>query len=141
MTPEEINAWVLLFTGPTTFLIYVVILLNRQGDIQLVESSYQALLLIAFGAAAGISVITSFVTGRLSLDTNKRDIRDNQIEHASGYISTAPVVIGGLLVLVMGLAEVHHFWIANTMYFSFIVASVFRSITKIVAYRRGFGHW
>lgn len=141
MASEEINAWVQLATGPITFLIYLALLLSGQGETQLTQLAYQPLLLGAFGSAAGISILTSIITTRIASGSKKRDVRDDEIERASGYISVAPVVVGGLIVLVLALTGVHQFWIANVMYFSFIIASVFGSITKIVAYRRGLGRW
>lgn len=141
MSSEELNAWVLLVTAPITYFVYIAILLGSKGDALLFELAYQHLLVGAFGSAIGISLLTSFIVARVFSEAKHRDVRDDEIERASGSISVVPVVLGGLTVLGLAMGEVHHFWIANIMYFSFILAAVFRSITKIIAYRRGFGSW
>ena len=41
----------------------------------------------------------------------------------------------------LALAEVDHFWIANAIYTTFILAALTTSAVKIVAYRRGFQPW
>ncbi len=139
MVPEEINARVLLFLGPATFLTYVGLLLYGQGDLQLVDSAYESILVGSFGSAIGIALVTSLITVRLSPESQKRDVRDDEIERAGGYIGVSPLVIGGLVVLGMAMVQAHHFWIANVMYLSFVLSSVFSSVTKIIAYRRGLG--
>ena len=127
--------------GPATFLTYVGLLLYGQGDLQLVDSAYESILVGSFGSAIGIALVTSFITVRLSPESQKRDVRDDEIERARGYIGVSPLVIGGLVVLGMAMVQVHHFWIANVMYLSFVLSSVFSSVTKIIAYRRGLGRW
>ena len=141
MPPQEINAWVLLLVSPATFFTYVGILLSGQGDSALVDSPYEPILLGAFGLTMVVALFTSFVTPRFSSEPQKRDVRDDEFERAGGYIGVAPVVVGGLAVLGMAMMEVHHFWIANVMYLSFVLAAVSSALTKIVAYRRGLGRW
>ena len=47
-------------------------------------------------------------------------------------------VVAAAVPLILTLAEVDHFWIANTIYLAFILSATAGSIVKIVAYRRGF---
>ena len=35
------------------------------------------------------------------------------------------------------LAEFDYFWIANAMYFAFVLSALIGSVVKLVAYRRG----
>ncbi|WP_177244928.1 hypothetical protein [Streptosporangium canum] len=45
---------------------------------------------------------------------------------------------GGVVALGLTLAEYGNFWIANALYLAFVLDALASSITKIVAYRRGF---
>ena len=141
MVPEELNAWVLLFVAPAAFLIYVGLVLLGLGELQLVESAYEHFLVGAFGSTIGVALVTNIVARRRFPENQKRDRRDDEIERAGGYIAASPVVIGGFAALGMAMFETHHFWIANAIYLSFVLASVLSSGTKIVAYRRGLGRW
>ena len=39
--------------------------------------------------------------------------------------------------LLLTMAEVDYFWIANSLYLAFIIAAVVGAVVKLVAYRRG----
>ena len=51
------------------------------------------------------------------------------------------IVIGAVAGLLMALAEWDWFWIANTIFLCFALASIFEGIAKVVAYRRGIPQW
>ena len=72
------------------------------------------------------------------MDIGRSDERDKQISRRGDlvgfYVSSAGVV----LALGITMLEYEHFWIANTLYLSFVVGSVIGSIVKLAAYRRGF---
>ena len=50
-------------------------------------------------------------------------------------------VIGAVAALVMAMAEVDHFWIANAVYLAFLLSALLSSTAKIAAYRKGFHTW
>lgn len=50
-------------------------------------------------------------------------------------------MIGGVVALLMAMAEVQHFWIANVIYLTFVLSAILGSVAKVVAYRRGFQPW
>ena len=51
------------------------------------------------------------------------------------------VVVGGVAVLIMAMAEVDYFWIADAIYLAFVLSGILGSAAKLVAYRRGFQPW
>ncbi|WP_326586172.1 hypothetical protein [Streptomyces sp. NBC_01294] len=67
-----------------------------------------------------------------------QDQRDREIHHFGEYIGQSFVVIGGVAGLVLAMAEVDQFWIANAIYLAFVLSALLGSAAKIVAYRLGF---
>jgi hypothetical protein len=74
-------------------------------------------------------------------DAGVKDQRDKEIYRFGEYIGQSFLVIGGVAALVMAMAEVDHFWIANAIYLAFFLSAILGSVAKIVAYRRGFQPW
>ena len=71
-------------------------------------------------------------------DADKKDQRDKEIRRFGDYFGQIFVGIGAVAALGMSMAELNHFWIANVIYFGFVLSSLVGSATKIVAYRWGF---
>jgi predicted membrane protein len=71
-------------------------------------------------------------------DAGKRDQRDKDINRYGEYVGGLVLGVAAVVPLILALAEVDHFWIANTIYLAFILSATAGSIVKIVAYRRGF---
>jgi len=109
----------------------------------LTEVSYAATLLVVNLSGVGVSMLLVAMAGLTSpRDVNKEDERDRAINrfgdfHNVGLFS----VIGGVSALVMAMAEVDHFWIANVLYLAFILSAIVGNAAKIVAYHRGFQPW
>jgi hypothetical protein len=53
----------------------------------------------------------------------------------AGRLASAPA--GAAAALVMAMAKVDYFWIANVIYLGFVLWAVAGSALKLVAYRRG----
>jgi len=53
------------------------------------------------------------------------------------YASRWFLVAGAAAGLVMAMAKVDYFWIANVIYLGFVLWAVAGSVLKLVAYRRG----
>ena len=56
-----------------------------------------------------------------------------------GRVASTPVadVAGAAAALVMAMAKVDYFWIANVIYLGFVLWAVAGSVLKLLAYRRG----
>ncbi|NKX52001.1 hypothetical protein HER39_15790, partial [Arthrobacter deserti] len=57
------------------------------------------------------------------------------------YTGQSFLVIGGIAALLMAMAELPHFWIANAVYLAFVLSADLASVAKVVAYRRGLPAW
>ncbi|MEU4574059.1 hypothetical protein ACBI99_05115 [Nonomuraea sp. ATR24] len=138
MAFEEKRAWVMIVLSVGAYAIYVAIVLGRAGDGPFADVAYAGALLWTIGGAvvAGIAAnIAMAVAGGKGAD--RTDERDREINQVSERIGQSFVVIGALAALIMAVAELRHFWIANAVYLAFVLSSVLSSIAKIMAYRKG----
>ncbi|MGS2648861.1 hypothetical protein [Streptosporangium sp. G12] len=138
MAFEEKRAWVMIVVSIGAYTIYVAIVLSRAGDGPLADVAYAGTLLWTIGGAivaAMVAHIAMAVAGGHGAD--RTDERDREINQVSERIGQSVLVIGALAVLVMAIAELRHFWIANAVYLAFVLSSVLSSFAKIMAYRKG----
>lgn len=139
---EERRAWIALVVDIVTYSAYCVIILGRADGGPLDEVAYRS----PFIWTIGISIVASIVLealagGSLRKGERRADSRDRQIFRESEFAGHWLLVAGAFAAMVMALAEVSHFWIANVLYLAFTLAAILSSAVKIVAYRRGFPFW
>jgi hypothetical protein len=135
MSYEEKRAWIYAVIAAVVPTIYAVIVFGQLASTPVAEISYVRPLLVA----AGAGILANFLADTLmSRGADRRDERDVGIFRygtQAGYFVLAAGAAGALLLT---LAGVEHFWIANALYLAFILDALVSSIVKIVAYRRGF---
>jgi hypothetical protein len=142
MSFEEKSAWIMGVVAVGSYSAYLAIVLGLAGGTPLTEVSYVAPLLWTVGASIAASIALHAVMGISSpRDAGKKDQRDKEIYRFGEYIGQSFVVIGGVAALLMAMAELDHFWIANVIYLTFVLSAILGSVAKIVAYRRGFQPW
>jgi hypothetical protein len=142
MSFEEKSAWIMGVVAVGSYSVYLAIVLGLAGGTPLTEVSYVAPLLWTVGASIAASIALHAVMGISSpRDAGKKDQRDKEIHRFGEYIGQSFVVIGGVAALLMAMAELDHFWIANVIYLTFVLSAILGSVAKIVAYRRGFQPW
>jgi hypothetical protein len=142
MSFEEKSAWIMGVVAVGSYSVYLAIVLGLAGGTPLTEVSYVAPLLWTVGASIAASIALHAVMGISSpRDAGKKDQRDKEIYRFGEYIGQSFVVIGGVAALLMAMAELDHFWIANVIYLTFVLSAILGSVAKIVAYRRGFQPW
>jgi cell division protein FtsW (lipid II flippase) len=141
MSYEEKGAWIMAVVTPVTYAIYLTLVLGR-AEGPLTEVPYVSTMLWTIGAAIAASIVLLIVVAMASpKDADKKDQRDREINRFGEHIGQSFVVIGGVAALVMSMAELNHFWIANAIYLAFVLSGILGSVAKIVAYRRGFQQW
>ncbi|RSN10890.1 hypothetical protein DMC63_31080 [Streptomyces sp. WAC 05977] len=139
---EEKRAWIMVAVTVFGYAAYLIVVLRRAGSGPLVDIPYVAPLLWTIGAAIVASIVLNVAAAITSpRDAGRKDQRDREIGRFGEYIGQSFVVIGGVAALVMAMAELDHFWIANTVYLAFVLSSLLGSIAKIAAYRWGFQAW
>jgi len=142
MSFEEKSAWIMGVVALASYGAYLAIVLGLAGTMPLVDVPYVAPLLWTVGASIGTSIALHALIGIFSpREAGKKDQRDKEIYRFGEYIGQSFVVIGGVAALLMAMAEVDHFWIANVIYVTFVLSAMLGSVAKIVAYRKGFQPW
>lgn len=142
MALEEKRAWIMLVVTVCAYAVYLIVVLGRASSGTLVEVPYVATLLWTIGAAIVASIVLHIAAAAASpADAGRKDQRDREIGRFGEHVGQSFVVIGGVAALVMAMAELDHFWIANTVYLAFVLSSLLGSIAKIAAYRWGFQTW
>lgn len=126
----------------STYTGYLAVILGRAGNTPLAEVPYVATLLWALGVSIAASIVLHMLVAMSGpKNAHKKDQRDREINRFGEHIGQSFVVIGGVAALGMSMAELDHFWIANTVYLAFVLSAILGSTAKIVAYRRGFQPW
>jgi hypothetical protein len=139
MSFEEKNTWVYALVSVGAFAAYLVTILGRAQGVPVSQVPYIGAMLWSIGAA-----IVASIVGRIMIavvwprDADRTDQRDKEIGRFGEYVGQWFVAIGAVAALVLAMAEVDHFWIANALYLAFVLSALLSSAAKLVAYRRGF---
>jgi hypothetical protein len=142
MSSEEKRAWIMLVVAIAGYVSYLAIILARAGDAPLADVPYVATMLWAIGGAIVVAIVLNILVGIFSpRSAGKKDARDREINRFGEYTGQAFLVIGGVAALILAMAEIPHFWIANAVYLAFVLSAVLGSVAKVVAYRRGLPTW
>jgi cobalamin synthase len=142
MSIEEKNTWIFGLVTIGAYGTYLATILGRAQGAALAEVPYIGAMLWTIGAAIVASILGRIVVAIASpKEADKQDQRDKEIYRFGEYTGQSFVVIGGVAALIMSMAELDHFWIANAIYLSFVLSAILGSVAKIVAYRRGFQPW
>ena len=138
MSYEEKGIWVYLVTSAAAYAVYLAIIVGRLASTPAAEVPYVSVLLWT----AGASIVANTV-GRVLVETanpsdsRRADVRDRDVSRFGEYASRWFLVAGAEAALVMAMAKVDYFWIANVIYLGFVLWAVAGSALKLVAYRRG----
>ena len=138
MSYEEKGTWVYLVTSAGSYAVYLVIILGRVLRTPVAEVPYVPVLLWTVGASIVASVVGRTIVKTASPSENRRsDVRDKEIYRFGEYASRWFVIAAAGAALVLAMAKVDYFWIANVIYLGFTLWAVAGSAVKLVAYRRG----
>jgi len=129
MTSEEKRAWILGPVAVATYLIYLLLLL-------LTEISYVPLLV---GTVLGSIVLSIVLHIAMTIrgPHEPKDERDREIGRFGDTVGQSFVILGGVVALILALAQGGYFWIANALYLGFILSAAFGSVARVCAYRWG----
>jgi hypothetical protein len=138
MSYDEKGTWVYLVTSAGSYAVYLVIILGRVLRTPVAEVPYVSVLLWTVGASIVASVVSRTIVETASPSESRRsDVRDKEIYRFGEYASRWFVIAAAGAALVMAMAKVDYFWIANVIYLGFTLWAVAGSAIKLVAYRRG----
>jgi hypothetical protein len=143
MTHQERRAWIAGLVSVAGYLSYLTIVLARADGSALSRASYAPVMLWTIGgsilAAILLDIGTGIVGGILAGGRGpERDQRDREIGRFGDYLGTSFVTLGAVSALLLAMAEVPYFWIANAVFLAFTLSALLGSIAKIAVYRWGF---
>jgi uncharacterized membrane protein len=139
MSFEEKSTWIYAAIALVVPGVYFATVIGQVQTTAVTEIAYQWPMLLTIGVAIALAIIAHIVVAIASpREADKSDERDTNINRFGEYIGSFVLYTGMLVALGLALAEFEQFWIANTIYSTFIAAALTTSAVKIVAYRRGF---
>jgi hypothetical protein len=146
---EEKTTWVSVVVGFLVPLAYFAVVLPQLGDTPAADIAYQRPLVIAVIASIILTIVGTIAMAigtavgaeirerGSSDDIDRTDERDVLIGRRGDIVGYYVASAGAVAALVITMLEYDYFWIANTLYLSFAVASLVGGIVKLRAYRRG----
>jgi|PlaIllAssembly_1097288.scaffolds.fasta_scaffold494065_1 hypothetical protein len=150
MSFEEKLTWVNLFVTLGVATTYFVVVLTPLGEVPAAEIAYQRPLLIAVGASIVLTIagailaaigtaISSELSGQGTVeDIDRKDERDVEFNRRGDLLGYYVASVGALGVMALTMLESEYFWIANTLYLSFVAAALVSGVVKLVLYHRGY---
>ncbi|MFB6823125.1 hypothetical protein ACFCXA_16245 [Streptomyces virginiae] len=142
MAVEEKRAWIMIVVTVAAYGAYLAVVLGRSGSEPLAQQPYAAALLWSVGAAIVASIALHITVSLLSPEEGEvKDQRDREINQFGEHIGQSFVAIGAVTGMILAMAEVDQFWIANAIYLGFVLSALLASMAKIASYRMGFHPW
>jgi hypothetical protein len=129
MSSEEKRSWILGLTAVVSYLTYLLLLL-------VTDASYVPLLVGAVLASIVASILLHIAV-TMRGPHEPKDERDREIGRFGDNIGQSFIVLGGVIALILALAQGGYFWIANALYLGFTLSAVFGSVARLCAYRWG----
>jgi hypothetical protein len=138
MSYDEKGTWAYLVASAGAYLVYLAIVGDRLAHTPAGEVAYVAVLAWTTAASVLASVVVrTLIEAVRPSDSRRSDVRDKEINRFGEYASRWFIVAGAGAALIMAMAKVDYFWIANVIYLGFVLWAVAGSALKLVAYRRG----
>ena len=138
MPQEEQRTWIYAVVAIVVPTVYIITMLGKVASTPVESIDYVGAMLLAIGVAIVASIVANIVVGMFSsAEARRKDERDVQIGRRGFILGFYVFSILMVVPLIMAMAEVPHFWIANTIYLAFALTAFLYSALKIVAYRRG----
>ena len=150
MSFEEKTTWVSVMVGVLVPIVYFATVLPQLADSPAADIAYQRTLIVAVIASIVLTIVGAItmaiataigaeITGSGSVDDiDRTDERDALISRRGDVVGYYVASIGAVIALILTMREDDYFWIANTLYLSFVVAGFVSGLVKLRAYRRGF---
>ena len=147
MSSEERGQWVYLVVIAVTYGVYLVITIGQLGQAAPADIDYVPTMLWTIGVGITLAIVGRIVVeiaGGIAAEmaghdaSHEADVRDRDIGRFGEFVAGTVLGVGMVVPFILTLAESDHFWIANAMYLSFVLAALVGAAVKLVIYRRGF---
>ena len=138
MSQGEKSTWIYAVVAVVVPAVYIISMLEKVASTPVESIDYVGAMLWAIGLAIVASIVANILVGIFSsAESRRKDERDVHIDRLGFIVGFFAFSILMVAPLIMAMAEVPHFWIANAIYLAFALTAFLYSVLKIVAYRRG----
>jgi uncharacterized membrane protein (DUF485 family) len=138
----EKSNWVVLVVAMPTLLIYLALVVPQVLGTPIAEVSWVQPMIFAIVGFVVANVLGNVVAAASNPgEASKSDQRDREIDHFGERIGNWLIIAGSIAALVLAMAMVDQFWIANAIFLGGMAASIVSSAAKIAAYRGSFQTW
>ncbi|WP_460796429.1 hypothetical protein [Microbacterium sp. GXF0217] len=142
MVYEERNVWTSLVVSIIVMTGYVIVILQAADGGPLTDVDWFPIMLWTIGISIAVTIVLSILWGLFARTKDpdgvgRSDERDRDINRMGTRVEQAFIVIAGLGVIALCGVGADVFWIANTMFAGFAVATIIGGIARVIAYRRG----
>ena len=138
MSFKEKVAWVMLVVMVLVYGGYFQSILGAvSSGADFGEIPYRGAMLAAVVTVVVLAVVGTIAVTIAARGDDSSDERDRAIERQGGWLSGIVLYVGVLGALAMAMFEMAHFWIANTLLLSLVLAEIASVILKLTLYRRG----
>jgi hypothetical protein len=138
----EKSNWVVLIVGVPTLLGYLAMIVPQVLGGPMTDVAWVQPMIVTMVAFVVANVLGNVVAAATNPgDAGKNDERDREIDRVGERVGNWLIVAGALVALVLAMAQVDHFWIANALLLGGIAGSLVSAVTKIAAYHKPFQAW
>ena len=138
MSYEEKNSWAYGVIAPVGYTVYLI-LAFATGDGPFGATSYIWPMVGTILGAIVAGILVGIVLGIANpKEAGKADQRDREIGWLGDRVGNSLVVVGGVGALILCFVQAPHAYIANLLYLCFVLSAILQTVTRLVAYRRGF---
>ena len=138
MSFEEKGSWAFTFILGVLAAAYFATIVGQLATSTPGEIDYQQRLVGVIAATIVLTVVAMIAMGVLApQDAGRSDQRDKDIHRLGEYVGGTILAFSMIVPFGLAMAEAEHFWVANAMFLSFVIAGLAGSSVKIVLYRRG----
>ncbi len=116
---------------------YFTVIATWVVDSPVEEVAYQPVMFVTVIALVVLAVIGHTLIAIVPpYEGDRTDERDRIIDLKGEWLGGFILGTGTVVALFLAMAEIHWFWIANTLLAGLVLSEVVTSITKLVYYRR-----
>ena len=142
MVYRERNTWAGLIVTVLATTVYIVVILQIADGGPVSAVPWAPIMVWTIGGSILGSIVLSILWGMLAGirdpdGVGASDERDRDIARMGERVGQAFMVIAGVGVIALCAAEAPWFWIAQTMYFGFVLSFLVGGLAQVIAYRRG----
>jgi NADH:ubiquinone oxidoreductase subunit 6 (subunit J) len=142
MTFQEKSNWVVLVVAVPTLLVYAALIVPQVLSRPLADVSWVQPLIVAIAGFVVANVLGNVAAAVSNpREADQGDERDQAIDRFGERVGNWLIVAGAIAALVLAMAMIDQFWIANSIFLGFLAAAIVSALAKIAAYRGWIQRW